>query len=417
MDPYWLGAAALAVSVPFGFLSGELLRPWLAGQAWMAGLVLGSSLFTYTIMLVQLMKRQPPRFLRTLFPRKNFYTPRSINEMSGLRLDYVGAKDPQDSVDGIVHNRAGELQRIVHCQLPASFFSFSGQPEVLETLFADLALLDNARFQVIFPEADSGFRKEMLVVASYQLAKTGRQAKFGEAPPLVQLQNVLGKVLERLITLGITPRVMSAVDVRQLISSELGSRAKRWQLDRDWRSIGNLGWEPSFRDIPLKPHERFMQVAERHSCTVAVEQLPASANFDWLSAVLNDIPSAHISLFISSWNEADPLGKMRLNMRLEQLKNIEDDAVAPCTAQMSFYCRFDASNSFSLENEVNIARKYFASLGINKGNSLTQRLQQLQNWRATLPCAQEQNQHKHLLAFQRSASSAVISNSGQRIAD
>jgi hypothetical protein len=416
MNSYWLGAAALAVSVPFGFLSAELLRPWLAAQAPIAGLVLASSLFTYTILLVQLMRRQPPRFLRTLFPRKNFYTPRSINEMSGLRLDYIGAKDPEDRVDGIVHNRAEELQRIVHCQLPPSF-SFSGQPQVLETLFADLALVDNARFQVIFPEAESGFRKEMIVVASYQLAKTGRQAKSGEAPPLVQLQNVLDRLLERLITLGITPKVMNSVEVRQLISAELGSRAKRWQLDRDWRNIGNLGWEPSFRDIPLKPNERFMQVAERHSCTIAVEQLPASGNFEWLSAVLNDVPTAHLSVFSSSWDAADPLSKIRLNKRLEQLKTIDAASLEPYAAQMSFYIRFDARNLFNLDIDVNMARKYFASLGINKGNSPTYRLQQLQNWRASLPCAQEQAQHRHLLAFTRGAVGSSIASGTKNLSD
>jgi hypothetical protein len=327
---------------------------------------------------------------------------RSIGELCGLRLDYVGAKDPQDTVDGVVHNRAGELQRVIRCNLPERFW-FNGQSLLLEMLFADLSQFNNARFQVIFPEADGGRRKEMIVVASYLLAKSGHPGSAGN-PPMLEMQSLLERLLERLITLGIAPKVMNAIEVRQLISGELGSRATKSQLNRDWRNIGNLGWEPSFRDMVLKPSERFMQVADRRSITLAVEQLPASGSFEWLSAVLADIPEAHVSMFISSWSAQDPLSKMAVNQKLKK-HSVDAGLVNPVAAQMSFFFRFEGRDAYQLEADVSTARKYFASLGINNSSVYTQRQQQLQNWRSTLPCAQEQASNKHLIAFMRSQNS------------
>lgn len=395
VNTYLLGLLALGLSLPFGLLSAYYL------QSWLAGLVLGSSLFTYTILLVQLVKRQPPIFLRRFFGRKELSCPRNINETCALRLDYIGSKDPQDSIDGVVHNHAGELQRILRCSLPQRI-SFNGQSILLEMLFADLSQFEGCRFQLIFPETDNGRRKEMIIVASYMLV-IGDQSPKQEAAPLVQMQNILDRLMERLITLGIAPKVLNAFEVRQLISQELGSSAGRSQLNRDWRNMGNLGWEPSFRDITLKANDRFMQVAEKRSFTMAIEQLPASGSFEWLSAVLADIPNAHVSLFISQFNASDPLTKIRMSQKLKHhpSSSKENGLVVPSAAKMSFFLRFDSKDGYQLESEVSAARKYLASMGIH--NSFhTHRQQQLQNWRASLPCAQEQNNHKHLIAFMRS---------------
>lgn len=402
MDAYVLGSLALGVSIPFGILSAQFLKTWLGGQSWLIGLVLGSSLFSYTILLAQLLKRQPPLFLKRLFPRKDIYRPRSIGEISGLRLDYVGNKDPQDSVDGIVHTRNGELQRMLRCTLPQRL-SFSGQSVLLEMLFADLALFSNTRFQIIFPEADNGRRKEMVLIASHMITRSAQCPKE-DKPPLAQMQELLDRLLERLITLGISPKVMNAFEVRQLISEELGSSGTKSQLNRDWRSVGNLGWEPSFRDILLKPNERYMQVANRRSFTFTVEQLPSNGSFEWLPAVLADIPHAHVSLFISPWTAADPISKLRMTQQLKKYSgeiNNKDAIVNPAAAKMSFFFRFDGHDAYQLESEVSTARKYLSSLGLSSSFH-TQRQQQLQNWRSTLPCAPEQMNNKHIIAFMRS---------------
>ena len=390
MNSYVLGSLALAVSLPFGVLSAQLL------QSWVAGLVLGVSLFTYSILLVQLIRRQPPLFLKRLFPRKDLmHAPRSISEISGLKLDYVGAKDPQDTIDGVVHNRSGELQRVIRCALPQRI-SFESAGLLMEMLFADLSQFPKTRFQIIFPEAENGRRKEVIVIASHLNSGAGDK---DDTPPLVQVQKMLDRLLERLITLGISPKVLNAFEVRQLISEELGSCASRSQLNRDWRNVGSLGWEPSFRDNVLKPNDRFMQVAERKTVTIGIEQLPASGSFGWLSAVLADIPQAHVSLFISPFN-GDPLSKLRLAQQLKK-HAAENSLVTPCAAQMSFFFRFDGRDPYQLESEVSTARKYFQSLGINTIFH-TYKQQQLQNWRLTLPCAQENGANKHLIAFMRS---------------
>lgn len=391
MNSYVLGSLALGVSLPFGILSGQYL------QSWMAGLVLGVSLFTYSILLVQLIRRQPPLFIKRFFPRKDLmHSPRSISEITGLRLDYVGAKDPQDTIDGVVHNRAGELQRVLRCALPQRI-TFEAASLLMEMLFADLSQFSKTRFQIIFPEAENGRRKEMIVIASHM--NCGSSDK-DDTPPLVQVQKMLDRLMERLITLGISPKVLSAYEVRQLISEELGSCASKSQLNKDWRNVGNLGWEPSFRDNVLKPNDRFMQVAERKSVTIGIEQLPSSGSFGWLSCVLSDIPTAHVSLFISPW-QADPLSRLRLAKEMKKHSDA-NPLVSPAAAQMSFFFRFDGRDPYQLESEVSTARKYFQSLGINTIFH-TYKQQQLQHWRSTLPCAQEHSANKHLIAFMRSA--------------
>jgi hypothetical protein len=403
MDSWVLALAALGVSAPFGLLSAGILRSSSAWPAWLVGLVLCLSLFAYTIFLALLMKRHRPLLLKCLFPRKDVHQVRSISEMSGLCLDYIGAKDPQDTLDGVVHNRAGELQRILRCSLP-QHCSFAQQSMLLETLFADLARFDNARFQIIFPDASTGRRKEMIVIASALLPNSPEPAK-DEPPPLVQMQSILEHLLERLITLGIAPKVMNAVEVRQLISAELGGCASRCQLHRDWRNVGNLGWEPSFRDIILRPSERFMQVADRRSVTISLEQLPALDTFEWFSVLLADIPFAHVSLFITPWRAGDAISKLLMTRKLKKHSAGGRLATVPA-AQMSFFFRFDGRDAAQLESEVAVARKYFVSLGINRSSLQVQRQeQQLQNWRSTLPCAQEQSHNKHLIAFMRSSQS------------
>ncbi len=403
MNTYLLGLLAAGVSIPFGFLSAHILSFKLGQQSWLAGLVLGSSLFTYTILLAQLLRRQPPRFLRRLFPRPESHSTRTLNDVTGLKLDYIGAKDPQDAVDGVVHLRSGELQRILRCSLPQRH-SISAQSLVLEMLFADLCLVPNTRFQIVFPEAFRGARREMLIVASMQLGRDA-QAQKDETPPLVQMQNVLDRLIERLITLGISPKVMTAVEIRQLISEELGICASKAQLNRDWRNVGNLGWEPSFRDLVLKPFDRFMQIAENRAYTFVAEQLPSNGSFEWLASALSDIPCAHISLFISPWNTNDPLSKLQLKRKLKKhaLESTESAVVRPAAAQMSFFFRFEGRDAYQLESEVASARKYLASQGLNS-SFFTQRQQQLQNWRSTIPCAQEQTQNRHLVAFMQSSS-------------
>lgn len=393
LNSYLLGALAAAISIPFGILGAELLNSWIVG------LVLGSSLFTYTILIVQLIRRQPPLFIQQWFPRKEFNQILSINEYSGLRLDYIGGKDPQDSIDGIVHNRQGELQRILRCSLPQRL-SLSAQSVLLEMLFAALSQYQNTRFQIIFPEGENGRRKEMFVIASHMIFCGEQPVGKDEAPPLSQLQDVLDRLFERLITLGIAPKVMNSFEVRQLISAELNGNERRGQTARDWRNIGNLGWEPSFRDMVLKPNDRFMLVGDRKSSTMAVEQLPENGSFEWLSAVLMDIPDAHISVSISSFNANDPLSKIRLGQKLKRHSAANQDGAPlnPDTAQMSFFLRFDGSDEYKIEAEAASARKYLRSLGIINGYH-THRQQQLQNWRATLPCAQENLANKHLIAF------------------
>lgn len=398
LNTYLLGAISAAISIPFGILGAQMLNSWIVG------LVLGSSLFTYTILIVQLIKRQPPLFIkRWLLPRREFNQILSINEYSGLRLDYIGGKDPQDSIDGVVHNRQGELQRILRCNMP-SRLSMSGQSVLLEMLFAALSQYQNTRFQIIFPEADNGRRKEMFVVASHMIICGEQPIAKDEAPPLAQLQQVLDRLLERLITLGISPKVMNSFEVRQLISGELNGVERRAQLGRDWRNIGNLGWEPSFRDMVLKPSDRTMQVGDRKSSTMAIEQLPENGSFEWLSAVLMDIPDAHLSIFVSPFNANDPLSKIRMGQKLKRhsAANADGAQLAPHTAQMSFFLRFDGTDEYRIEAEATSARKYLRSLGIINGYH-THRQQQLQNWRATLPFAQESAANKHVIAFLQSS--------------
>lgn len=385
---------ALGLSVPFGVMSAQLL------QSSLAGLILGASLFTYSILLSRLLKRQPPLFLKRFFPRQEIHAHRSINEICGLRLDYVGTKDPQDSVDGVVHNRTGELQRVLRCKLPQKMGD-NLQALLFEMLFADLSGFADTRFQMIVPACQGKFRQEMYLIASYKIAGTSSSCR-DEKPPLTQMQEMLDRLLERLLTLGVAPRIMNSLEVRQLISEELSTCASRGQLARDWRNVGLLGWEPSFRDTVLKPCDRFMQVQERKSYTLAIESLPASNSFAWLSSTIQDLPNAQISLFLSPWS-GDSLGKLALERKIKKHSKETGGLVNPAAAQMSFFIRFDGSDPYELECETSTARKYLSSLSI-KSSFSTQRHMQLQNWRATLPFAQDckSADHKHTIAFMRS---------------
>ncbi|MBX9687913.1 MAG: hypothetical protein K2X27_14500 [Candidatus Obscuribacterales bacterium] len=391
------GGLALGLSVAFGLLGAEYLHSGIAG------FFLGTSLFAYSILLAGMFKRQPPLFIKRLFSRKDLLkSPRTINELSGLRLDYVAAKDPQDNIDGVVHNRAGELQRLIRCALPERH-QLSANSLLLELLFADLASFEDARFQIVFPASDRASRKEMIVIASFlNVQKSGEEQDL--MPPLLHLQEIVNRLLERLITLGIAPKIMNALEARQLISQELGSRASCNQLQRDWRSAGELGWEPSFRDLVLRPTERSMQVADRLALTMTLEQLPVRSGFEWLSAFLLDLPEAHLSIFLSPFNTAAPLSKLRLKQKLKKIAADSLDSFSEAAAaQMSFSIRFDGRDSYKLESELSTARKYLGSFGI-KGSFTTQRQQQLQNWRATLPCAQAGTAvAKHLIAFRAKA--------------
>lgn len=406
MGTYLLLLVALAVSVPFCLLSARTFQNWLsAGESWLIGLVLGAALFTYTILLVRLIKRQPPVFLKH-FLCKDLHAQHSSSEISGLKLDYIGTRDPGEMADGVVHNRSGELQRILRCFLPAGSGA-SGQSLLFETLFANLSCFKNTRFQIIFPPADCVRRKEMFVIASYQPAKC-RKSVRDESFALEQMQGVLERLMERLITLGIAPRVMAAAEVRQLISSELGGCTNRFQGSRDWRSVGNLGWQPSFHETVLRPSERFMQVADRRSCTIALEELPSSGNFQWFATVLADIPYAHVSLFITPWTARNPISKMRIAHKLKKKAaslQIAKDVQNPSAAQMSFFFRFEGRDAVRLESEVATARQYFYALGLRNNSLPAQVQQQLLNWRSTLPCAQEQVKAKHLIAFMQSSGS------------
>ncbi len=391
-----LASFAFSVSLPFGILSARCLDSWLAG------LVLGGSLFTYSILLAHLIKKQPPFFLKRILGRKDYQRIRSLNEFSGLRLDYVGAKDPQDAIDGLIHTRQGELQRAVRCILP-QHFSIADQSLLLEMLFADLCKLENSRFQLIFPERESNSKQsEMIVVASLALQGSGtKKAASSKVAPLDELKALLDHLIERLLTLGISPRLMNANEVKQLISEELGSCASRSQLKRDWRNLGNLGWEPSFRDNTIKAGERYMQVADRKSASLAIEQLPKSANFEWLAAILQDLPGAYVSIFVSPCRSDNLMNRLGLLNKIKKQMNREQGILTPIAAQMSFYLRFHNRDAYKLEQELSTARKYFASLGIASSTSLN-RQHQLQLWQATLPCAQEQAGNRHTVAFMKS---------------
>lgn len=392
MDSFALGSFAVALSVPFGLLSAQLLHNW------MAGLVLGSSLFTYSILLARLFRRQPPLMISRLFPKKELMAaPKNASEIAGLRVDYVGGKDPQDNVDGIIHARGGELQRILKCTLPQGMTS-SAQALLLEMLFADLAKFEKARFQLIFPESESGRPRSELFIVATQF-HTDTLVDKDELPPMLRVQQVLDRLIERLITLGVSPRIMNAREVKQLISEEFGRCTGRSQLNKDWRSVGALGWEPSFRDKVLRSTDRCMQINERRAITFNVDQLPATRSFGWLSSALSDIPAAHASIFISPWSASDPISKIKLSQQVK--KYGEAAMLTPVAAQMSFYFRFDGKDVCDLECEVSTARNFFKSLGIGTSNS-NQRNQQLSNWRASLPCAQEPAANKHLLAFMQS---------------
>jgi hypothetical protein len=389
MNSLLLLSAALALSVPFGFFGAQTLN------SYPAGLVLSVSLFAYTILLTRMLKRRPPLFLKRLFPRRDLSALRDARAISGLRLDYIGARDAEDGEDGVVHNAGGELHRILRCSLGQES-SLAGQAELFETLFADLSQLENSRFQVIFPQADYGRRKEMFVVVT--LLSQSRRPAWKSSASVAQMQSLSERVLERLITLGIAPRIMNALEVRQLISSELGACSNKHQQGRDWLNAGNLRWEPGFRDTVVRPAERFMQVADRRSFTIALDELPASSSFEWLPALLSDMPGAHLSLFITP-STLNPLNRLTAQRKLQK-QSAGAGPAAHAAARMSFFVRFDNRNLQKLESAVAIARRYLSSLGINTSASpQSAREQQLLNWRATLPCASEQSSNRHLLAF------------------
>lgn len=390
---YILAFAALGLSIPFGVLSAHFL------QSWLAGLVLGASLFAYSILLAGLLRRQGPHFLKRLFVRKDLKVLRSINEYSGLRIDYIASKDPQDSIDGVVHNRSGELQRIIRCTLPQRGTSM--QSLLFEMLFADLASFKNTRFQLIFTPAQGSSRRDLYLIASYKIASAVKKEK-DEKPPLVQMQEVLDRLMERLLTLGIAPKILNATEVRQLISYELSGNSNRLQLTRDWRGVGNLGWEPSFRDKILRPHERYMQISNRKTFAFAAEQLPSSGSFEWLPLILADIPDAHLSIFITPWETPSLISKMRVKHKLKKASD-GSELINPTAAQMSFYFRFDGEDQYELECNSSTARRYLLLQGITSSFS-QQRNLQLQSWRATLPFAQEQKSAspRHLVAFMNS---------------
>lgn len=392
IDSYALGFVALSLCLPFGFLSGQYLHSTLLG------LLLGTSLFTYTILLGKMLKRQPPLFLKKVLRRSHLRAPHKIGDIAGLRLDFVGDKVPGENTDGLIHTRTGELQRILRVTLPKRCQDI--QSEWLETFFQFLSGFEDARFQVIFPEHSHGQNREMLLIVSHILS-IPQKNRF-PLPPLIRMQELLGSVIEKLLLLGASSKILSSQETRLLISSELGSMVTRFNLQQDWRYVNKLGWEPSFRDIEIKAQDKYMELEKKKSAVLCFEQLPGSdsirSNFSWLCAVLSDLPDSTVSIFITPWKIADPVQKFKHKYWQYLNQDELEESSEHKTAQMSFFLRCDSNDDFLLENELSMARKFLQSLGI-KTRIQGQRQQQVINWRATLPCAQDPSVCKHLIAF------------------
>lgn len=375
-----LGFFALAISIPFGFFSGQIM------QSWLAGVILGSSLCAYSILLAQLIRRQPPKFLRHLWRNAgSCQFPYGVNDITALGLDLIGAKDPNDRVDGVVYKRHGEIQRFIRCTLPQNSTE-NGRAILYELLFADLANISNARFQLVFPAAQNSVREEFIIVVSFKSRRPC--SRSDEQPPLEQLNQLVHRLLLRLLTLSIEPSLMNAAEIMCHYSDEFGSQSSRSQLARDWKSVGNLGWEPVFREAVLIPQERCMQVAERKCCTITLEQFQKAESFHWLSSILQDMPSTHASIFVSPVSEPSLMDKQSLQNELRKKTSQEQSQAKASTAQMSFYFRFEGTDAYQVESELATARKYLESMGINSSFN-TQKHQQILNWRASIAGAQE----------------------------
>ena len=429
-----VGAAALGLSIPFGILTAQtLMNPLL-------GMLVGTSLFTYTILLANMARRQPPLFLKKILRRKHARAPRTITDIAGLRIDFVGDKATltDQSTDGLIHTRSGELQRLLRVTLPKRN-SIEQRSLWLETLFEYLASFKDVRFQAIFPSISDGQNREMILVVSLILSPPTPGKLSLDIPPLVRMQQVLGILLERLIILGSAPKIISSVDVRLLISNELGSLCTRFNLQKDWRHVKNLGWEPSFRDIEIKPTEKNVELGKRKSAAICIDHLPSGSDFTWLATILADLPDASSSIFVSPFISTDPINKFKHAHKywkhhngqnyvrmfdIEQKKEDNERGVeAPSnsesqplannatlpgkTAHMSFYLRWDSNDDYLLNNEISMSRKFLHSLGI-KTSFNQQRQQQLLNWRATLPCAQDPSICKHLIAFVPASKTKLI---------
>lgn len=399
MQPFSIYALAAFLALPFGVLSSQQFNnPWI-------GIFAGGTLFAYTILLAGMLKRQAPSFLKKLMHRKHKGAPRTVADLAGLRIDFVGDKAPNELVDGLIHTRRGELQRIIKVQLPKR-----NQAEMavwLEAFFEYLASIHDTRFQIIFPELCDGQRREMLLIASLILTPPVK-GKL-DLPPLVRMQELLGQVIEKMVILGAGPKVLSSAELRLLISNEIGSASTRFNLQRDWRHVKNLGWEPSFRDIDIKPNDRHVQLNRHISSALCFEQLPGASSFTWLSTILSDLPDARLSIFVTPAETPDPITKFKnAHKYWQHYQDQVGDSSEHRTSHMSFFLRFDSNDAYLLENEISMARKFLQSLGV-KTRLQYHKQYQLLNWRATIPCAVDPTLCKHLIAFtpRRQMSSAA----------
>lgn len=385
MQPFGIYVLAAFLALPFGVLSAQqFANPWL-------GIFAGSTLFAYTILLAGMLKRQAPPFLKKLMRRKHVGAPRTVADLAGIRIDFVGDKAPNEVTDGLIHTRRGELQRVIKVILPKR-----NQAEMaiwLEVFFEYLSGIQDTRFQIIFPELGDGNKREMILIASLILTPPVK-GKL-DLPPLVRMQEILGQVIEKLVILGAGPKILSSMELRLLISNELGSPSTRFNLHRDWRHVKNLGWEPSFRDIDIKPNDRHVQLNKHISSALCFEQLPGASSFTWLSTILSDLPDARLSIFVTPAQDPDPISKFKTAHRYWQHNQ---EATEHRTSHMSFFLRFDANDAYLLENEISMARKFLHSLGV-KTKLQYHRQYQLLNWRATLPCASDPTLCRHVIAF------------------
>lgn len=375
---------AAALSVPFGILSAEQLNnPTL-------GIFVGGSFFSYSVFLASLIKRQPPLIFKRLFPRKMNGAPKSITDLAGLKIDFVGEKGPNELHDGLIHSRRGELQRIFRIALPKR--SNAQTSLWLETLFSYLSEFSDCRFQLIFPEESHNAQRDLILVASLILTPPSKDKL--ELPPLPRMQEVVGLLLEKLIILGAAPKLLSSAELRLLISNELGSETSRFNLQKDWRHVRNLGWEPSFRDIEVRAGDKFIKFARHMSSTIHLEQAPKTNRYSWLATVLSDLPDARVSMFLSPQDENETLKKLKTLANIVPSKS-QGAEPALQRAKISFYLRWESNDSNLLENEVALAQKFLNSLGI-KSKSMSHRQFQLHSWRATIPCALDPEMQKAL---------------------
>ena len=389
MQPYGIYAVASLLALPFGVLSAQHFANPLIG------IFVGGSLFAYTVILAGMLKTQAPPFLKMWLRRKHTGAPRSVADLAGVRIDFVGDKGPNELVDGLIHTRRNELQRIIRVTLPKR-----NQAEMaiwLEAFFEYLSSIQDTRFQIIFPEMVDGKKREMLLIASLILTPPAK-GKL-DLPPLVRMQELLGQLIEKIVVLGAAPKVLGSAELRLLISNELGSASTRFNLHKDWRHVKNLGWEPSFRDIDIKPNDRHVQLNKHISSALCFDQLPGASSFTWLSTIMSDLPDARLSIFMTPAESGDPIRKFKNAHKYWQHHQEQGhESSEHQTSQMSFFLRFDSNDAYLLENEISMARKFLQSLGV-KTKLQNNRQYQLLNWRATLPCATDPTLYKHLIAF------------------